>query len=293
MILRRELARSSDAASQQQARLMELRFGLQSGLMIRSQSTYSAERATNSIEITHNGETHTIVVRRSPVARRFTLRIRAASHDAVLTIPARGKLDEAHKFAEKHAAWVGARIGRLPQPVPFQDGSVIPFRGIDHLITHRPGTRGTVWTERLADHGFGLDQAICISGGEAHLQRRLTDFLKRNAKEDLTLAVQRHSAVIGVRPLKVSLRDTSSRWGSCSASGNLSFSWRLILAPSFVLDYLAAHEVAHLRYLNHSSRFWNLTKSLCPHTDRAEAWLTAHGMHLHRYGKPAPIVTDV
>jgi predicted metal-dependent hydrolase len=85
----------------------------------------------------------------------------------------------------------------------------------------------------------------------------------------------------------VGLRDTTSRWGSCSSQGSLNFSWRLILAPAYVLDYLAAHEVAHLVHMNHSARFWKLTRKLCAETDRAEAWLKAHGKDLHRYGSSA------
>lgn len=259
--------------------------GLESGSMIRPFSSYRADRAIDFIEVSHSGDTHRILLRRSPTARRFTLRIRAASRDAVLTMPTRGKLDDARSFAEKYAAWVGARIRRLPEPIPFMQGSIIPFRGSDHVILHKPDARGFVWTEVLEHHESGLSQAICVAGGADHVERRVTDFLKKKAKLDLVEAVNRHCAVANVSAKKVSLRDTSSRWGSCSTSGNLSFSWRLILAPPFVLDYLAAHEVAHLRHLNHSSRFWELTRHLCPQTDQSESWLSAHGMDLHRYGK--------
>ena len=82
----------------------------------------------------------------------------------------------------------------------------------------------------------------------------------------------------------IAIRDTKSRWGSCSSTGTLSFSWRLIMAPPLVLDYLAAHEVAHLKELNHSNRFWTLLHELCPATDEAERWLKRHGAELHRYG---------
>jgi predicted metal-dependent hydrolase len=97
--------------------------------------------------------------------------------------------------------------------------------------------------------------------------------------------VRRHAGAIGHAPIALSLRDTSSRWGSCSAKGALNFSWRLIMAPPYVLDYLAAHETAHLRHHDHSAQFWSLTKSLCPQMEQAEAWLKAHGARLHRYGR--------
>ena len=103
---------------------------------------------------------------------------------------------------------------------------------------------------------------------------------------DLEAAVQRHAATIDVKPRRLSIRDTTSRWGSCSAAGAMSFSWRLILAPPLVLDYLAAHEVAHLVHLDHSAKFWALTRRLAPETDQAEAWLRAHGAQLHRFIAP-------
>jgi predicted metal-dependent hydrolase len=251
--------------------------------MIRSAKLETAGRSADFIEVAHGGDLYRIALRRVSGARRYTLRVRAATRDVALSMPLRGRIEDARKFAEQHAAWIGARFRRLPEPVPFTDGSIIPLRGNDHVISHRPESRGAVWIETgvTGDTNY----MICVAGDKAHVERRVLDFLKRLAKADLTEAVNRHSAALGLKPRRVSLRDTSSRWGSCSASGNLNFSWRLILAPANVLDYLAAHEVAHLKYLNHSERFWKLTKELCPHTDAAEAWLSAHGMHLHRYGK--------
>ena len=117
-----------------------------------------------------------------------------------------------------------------------------------------------------------------------HLPRRVRDYLKREAKRDLEAASRLAAQGLGIKIGRVSVRDQSSRWGSCSSTGVLSYSWRLILAPPFVLDYLAAHEVAHLVELNHSRRFWRLVDGICPHMRRAKAWLDAHGSDLHRYG---------
>ena len=114
--------------------------------------------------------------------------------------------------------------------------------------------------------------------------RRVADFLKREAGKDIEAAVRRYVKAIGATPRRIAVRDTVSRWGSCSSTGGLSFSWRLILAPPFVLDYLAAHEVAHLIHLNHSPKYWTLLRRACPETDRAEAWLKVHGASLHRFG---------
>jgi predicted metal-dependent hydrolase len=112
------------------------------------------------------------------------------------------------------------------------------------------------------------------------------DFLRREARRDLEAAVTRHAAAVGRKVQGLALRDTRSRWGSCSGRGTLSFSWRLIMAPSHVLDYLAAHECAHLVHMDHSAAFWSVVERLMPDMARAEAWLKAHGPSLHRYGAP-------
>ena len=163
-------------------------------------------------------------------------------------MPSRSSLKAAREFAERHAAWIGARLARLPEPVAFEPRAVTPLRGVDHRIVHRPGERGVVWLE-ASERG----PLICVSGERPHVARRVTDFLKREARKDLEAAVARHSKQLGVKPRRIVLRDTVSRWGSCSSTGGLNFSWRLILAPPFVLDYLAAHEVAHIVHMNHSA----------------------------------------
>jgi predicted metal-dependent hydrolase len=240
------------------------------------------------LDVNHSGATYRVLLKRAPAARRFTLRIRAATRDVTLTMPRRGAVADARDFAQRHAAWIGARLSRLPSPVPFMHGENIPFRGESHRIVHRPGLRGTVWIETGSPCEIDSNmKLICVAGSSEHVARRVSDFLKQSAKQDLEAAVRKHATAIGKKPLRVTLRDTSSRWGSCSASGNLNFSWRLILAPPYVLDYLAAHEVGHLVHLNHSARFWKLVNSICLETARAEAWLGAHGSSLHRYGKLA------
>lgn len=234
------------------------------------------------IDVAHDGEIYRVALKRLATSRRFTLRVRAASRDVLLTMPARSSLKSAKDFAERHAAWIGARLARLPQPVAFVHGAVTPLRGVEHMIVHRPTSRGVVWTEISAQGPL-----ICVSGEAPHVSRRVNDFLKREARRDLEAAVARHAERLNVSPKRISLRDTASRWGSCSTSGQLNFSWRLILAPSFVLDYLAAHEVAHIVHMNHSPLYWKLTRRLFPETERAEAWLKSHGAGLHRFGAEA------
>ena len=233
-----------------------------------------------SISLDFDGVSFLIRVRRHAKARRYTLRINAASREVLLTMPPRGTVKEARAFAEKHGGWIAARLSRLPAPAPFADGTMLPLRGTDHRIVHRRGARGTVWCEAGSDG----ERLLCVAGEAAHVQRRIKDFLKREAKRDLDAASRAAAKGLGVRIGRLSIRDQSSRWGSCSTTGVLSYSWRLILTPPFVLDYLACHEVAHLVEMNHSRRFWRLVERICPHTGRAKAWLDAHGADLHRYG---------
>jgi predicted metal-dependent hydrolase len=232
-----------------------------------------------AITVAFDGAIYPVRVRRHSRARRYTLRIHAASREVLLTMPPRGSVRQAKEFAQKNGAWIATRLRRLPDAVPFAHGTLLPLRGVNHRIEHRGGARGTVWAE--ADAGMPL---LCVAGEAPHLPRRVRDYLKREAKRDLEAASKTAAQALGVSIRRVSVRDQSSRWGSCSSTGVLSYSWRLILAPSFVLDYLAVHEAAHLIEMNHSRRFWRLVEKTCPDMGRAKAWLDAHGADLHRYG---------
>ena len=166
------------------------------------------------------------------------------------------------------AAW---RLDRRASRPPAEGrtvsvGTVVPLRGVPHRIVHRAGERGTVWTE-TRDSG---EKILCVAGGAEHIDRRVHDFLKREARKDLHKASLAYAEELGVRVKRVSIRDQSSRWGSCTSAGSLSFSWRLILAPPYVLDYLAAHEVAHLVEMNHSARFWRVVARSAPCRARQE-----------------------
>ena len=231
------------------------------------------------ITVAFDGEIYPVRLRRHSQARRYTLRIHAASREVVLTMPPRGSVKQAREFAKKNGAWIAARLRRLPDAMPFAHGTLLPLRGVSHRIDHRKSTRGTVWIETGADMPL-----LCVAGETPHLPRRVRDFLKREAKRDLETASGTAAQALGVTVKRVSVRDQSSRWGSCSSTGVLSYSWRLILAPSFVLYYLAVHEVAHLIEMNHSRRFWRLVEKICPDMGRAKAWLDAHGADLHRFG---------
>jgi predicted metal-dependent hydrolase len=243
---------------------------------------YRRPSEPQAIEIIFDRSIYIVRLRRHRQARRYTLRIQAATREVILTIPPRGTLKDAREFAQKHGGWIAARLGRLPEAVRFAHGVVVPLRGVPHRIVHRRDLRGTVWIEGNSDG----ERFLCVTGDAPHIDRRVSDYLRREAKRDLEAASYRFAAELGVRIRRVSVRDQASRWGSCSTTGVLSYSWRLILAPGFVLDYLAAHEVAHLAEMNHSARFWRIVRRLCPSHDRAKVWLDVHGSDLHRYGLP-------
>jgi predicted metal-dependent hydrolase len=241
---------------------------------------YRRPSEPQAIEIVFDAAIYIVRLRRHRLARRYTLRIAAATREVILTIPPRGTLKEAREFAQKHGGWIAARLGRLPEVVRFSDGIVVPLRGVPHRIVHRHGVRGTVWVETDS----AQEPLLVVAGKAPHVDRRIGDFLRREAKRDLEIASLRFAAALGVKVRRVSVRDQASRWGSCSSTGVLSYSWRLILAPAFVLNYLAAHEVAHLAEMNHSARFWRLVQRLCPDHQRAKVWLDVHGSDLHGYG---------
>jgi predicted metal-dependent hydrolase len=243
---------------------------------------YRRPTEPQAISIAFDKNLYLVRVRRHRQARRYTLRIHAATREVVLTMPPRGSLKEAKEFAQKHGGWIAARLGRLPEAAPFSPSVVVPLRGVPHRIVHRRHGRGTVWTE-VDSCG---ERLLCVTGDIAHVNRRITTFLKNEARRDLEAASRRYAEKIGVKIKRITVRDQSSRWGSCSTTGALSYSWRLILAPSFVLEYLAAHEVAHLSEMNHSRRFWRLLARLSPAMKRGKVWLDVHGTDLHRYGLP-------
>ncbi|MBS1180614.1 MAG: hypothetical protein H6Q99_494 [Proteobacteria bacterium] len=215
-----------------------------------------------------------VAVRRNVRARRYTLRLDRRGEGAVVTIPKRGSLAEAKAFVARHAGWIAERLAARPDmpEVPV----IVPVRGIAYHVLPTGVPRGRIHIMTLDD-----GPAIEVPGELPHVRRRLADYLKKEARVDLAAAVARHAAALGVRPAAIRLKDTTSRWGSASSRGVLAFSWRLIMAPPFVLDYVAAHEVAHLKEMNHSDRFWAICEGLCPATEAAKAWLKKNGAGLH------------
>ena len=213
--------------------------------------------------------------RRSRRARRVSLRIDPRDGAVVVTLPPRTGRNAGMALLMDHADWVSKRLAALPGAVPFVDGAEVPLAGQPHRIRHVPGRRGSVWLE---------GGEILVAGEASFLSRRVSDFMRAEARRRLSVLVAEKAALAQLRPSRVSVKDTRTRWGSCAANRALAFSWRLVLAPPFVQDYVAAHEVAHLRHMNHGPRFWALVETLTPHTEAAMAWLRSEGPRLLRVG---------
>ncbi|MEO0730089.1 MAG: SprT family zinc-dependent metalloprotease [Pseudomonadota bacterium] len=232
-----------------------------------------------------------IEVRRHPKARRMTLRVSRTQRAVIMTLPEKCDLKQAGAFLQNHIDWVQERLGNLPKAEPFADGALIPLRGRPHRIVFGGRKRGRGVVEvgpDFDDGGVPEDAAseptLTVFGDPEHAPRRLRDWLINEARKDLEAAVAVHADRLMLTPNRITIRDQVSRWGSCSSNGNLSFSWRLIMAPTEILDYVAAHEVAHLEEMNHGPRFWALVAKSCPGMDRSRAWLDHYGIELHRYG---------
>lgn len=228
------------------------------------------------LTIAHGGDMLPVTFVRNARARRASLRVDPANRRIVLTAPLRMARGTAVGFAEAQAGWIAARLDRLPQRRPFVDGAELPLFGVPHRIRHRIDARGTVWRQ---------DGEIHVAGRSEHLSRRLRDWLVAELRGELVPLVQAKASLVGRPVRRITVRDTRSRWGSCGPDAAMSFSWRLVFAPRDVLDYLVAHEVAHLVHLNHGTRFWTLARSLCDHPIEApQTWLKKNGETLLQYG---------
>lgn len=216
-----------------------------------------------------------IILQENPRARRVSVRVDPARRGVVLVKPRRTSRAAALAFALERSDWIIERLAEIATPVPFAVGASIPIRGREHKIVHAPNARRGVWRE---------DGCLNVSGDSAFVARRVKDWFKAEARKTFSPMAHTFARTINRQVRKVSVRDQRSRWGSCTAEGNLSFSWRLLMAPDHVVEYVIAHEVAHLREMNHSDRFWQMVDGLTAHRLTATRWLAAHGLNLHRYG---------
>ncbi len=234
------------------------------------------------IAVEHGDQTLTVELRPNPRARRYILKLDSKDRKAIVTVPKGGSRKQAERFARDQADWIVERLDRLEEPLPFAPDVLLPLRGVDHRLVATGATRGLVKVVE-ADNGPELH----VAGSPEHFARRVQDYLKSEALKDYRRLSAHHSKTLRVQPGAIRLRDGKSRWGSCSSNKTLNYSWRLILAPPEVLDYLVAHEVAHLREMNHGPEFWAHVAVLCPHYNRHRKWLQTQGVQLWRYGLSA------
>jgi len=217
-----------------------------------------------------------VSIRVSPRARRVGLRIDVAGRKVELVLPRGVAASTGLRFLAAKRGWIAARLEALPQRVPFVEGAILPLLGVPHQVCRE--------FDPAAPPVRIIDGEIWVRSDPLHLARRVRDHLVAVAEAEISPRAHRLAARIGREVARVSVRDTRSRWGSCSGQGNLSFSWRLIFAPEPVLEYVVAHEVAHLAEMNHGPRFWRLVESLTPNTAAPRAWLKRHRNQLLGYG---------
>jgi predicted metal-dependent hydrolase len=217
-----------------------------------------------------------VMVRVSRRARRIGLRIDETERAVLLVLPQSVAVDRGLRFLAAQRGWVMARLAALPQRMPFVEGAVVPVLGVPHRICRV--------LDPAAPAAAIVDGEIRLRGDPNHLPRRVRDHLIATARAELTGRARDFAARIGRQVKRVGVRDPTSRWGSCSAAGSLSFSWRLVMAPESVLDYVVAHEVAHLVEMNHGPRFWRLVESLAPGSAAPRAWLKRQRSRLLSYG---------
>lgn len=215
----------------------------------------------------------TVLLRPSAQARRLSLRVSRLDGRVTLTLPRGAGRREAEAFARDKAGWIRRHLASQPGELRPMPGESIPFRGTAHAVV-AAATRAV----RLGEGVIEVPRSRAET-----TPARLAAFLKHHARLELAEATHRHAARLGLAHGAITLRDTRSRWGSCAHGGALSYSWRLIMAPPEVLDYVAAHEVAHLAEMNHSPAFWATVARTLPGFGEPRLWLKRHGAELHRY----------
>jgi len=244
---------------------------------MRLDSRPKAETTQTEIE-TIDGKRVPVKLVVNPRARHVSVRIDPTRREAIATAPTKRHLKHAAQFAAERAGWIHAELARLPKGVTLQPGSFVTFQGVEHELVWERGRKPARIEADL------IPRLVVPASDPALFEARLLRFFKDQAREQLIDRVAHHAVTLSVQPEKIQVKELRSRWGSCSVDGVLSFSWRLILAPPFVLDYLAAHETAHLREMNHSRRFWAHVKRCMPDYERGRDWLHEHGYALHAVG---------
>lgn len=216
----------------------------------------------------------TVLLRPQRGVKRLTLRWSVKKNAFTLTTPLRASRKSAEAFLYEHVAWMRTQKPAVSAQKDWQDGDLLPLEGITRVIRHADGA---------GVHVSVLPDMLLVTCRAARLHRAIERFVKQHAEQVITKLVHEKAAQIGKRVSKIVFRDTTSRWGSCSSSGQLSFSWRLVFAPIAVIDYVVAHEVAHLQHFDHSEKFWGLCRQLSAQYTVGKHWLQLNGQQLHHY----------
>ena len=248
------------------------------------------------------GPSPSLTGRRAPVhppalAARHRLRVTIhPERGVVVTIPGAGRrgwarpdpvitafLAEREPWVRRHLTRQAAARTRLDDRPALDEGRLVPYRGVPHRIRVATAPAG-VGRSRVSRVGAEDGDELLVE--RAARDRRSTaaileGWFRVRARGDIERAIERHAPVLGVTPARITIRDTTSRWGSCSRKGSLSFSWRLVLAPPEALETVAAHELCHLRVFGHSERFWGLLATRVPDHLAWRRWLRRHAPELH------------
>ncbi|WP_017931300.1 M48 family metallopeptidase [Robiginitomaculum antarcticum] len=218
-------------------------------------------------------------------AKNISIKMDAAKREMIVTAPNMRNLSAARAFARDKADWISVHLEKLPEAQPFINGGQIMFRGAaTQVLSPVSRDRPKYLPAQTLDSGVHVPPRLLVPAPPGALSGRMRRFLIRQAREQLEARTLIHTHALDLRPANVTVRDTRSRWGSCAASGDISYSWRLICAPDWVLDYVCAHEVAHRIEMNHSRAFWNIVDDLVDTAKPGRKWLRDHGAKLHAVG---------
>lgn len=235
--------------------------------------TVQHEKLVAVPDLLADGEIASVRVRRNPRARRISVRVDAGDGSIALTVPWHTSVERGIGFVRGQRDWLKARLAAIPDRVEFAPGSRFSFMGQQVMVAR---------AERGPTHL--ADGVLHVAGAPEFAARRVRDWLKAQARRTLAEKAHALAARNGRKVAAIRIRDTRTRWGSAATDGTLAFSWRLVLAPPEVLDYVVAHEVAHLTHMNHGAEFWALVARLCPGFEQPRQWLAANGAHLLRHG---------
>lgn len=215
-----------------------------------------------------------IKIVQSASSRKLILHIDSKERIPVLSIPKYCTRKRAVNFINENMDWILETLQKLPERKSFSNGETISLFGQNVTISHQPNARC----------GVRLDgDTLVVSGGAEFLHRRVKDYIRHAAADEFYKLSAPLAAKIGCRINGICIKDTKSRWGSCSTLNNINYNWRIALAPKYVINYLMAHEVAHLKYQNHSPAFWLCVAKLYPDWNKGREWLQKNGRILYTY----------